>query len=172
MINPQYPVARKNGLVVQEVPDEVLIYDLDSNKAHCLNKTAAAVWRQCSGNNSVSDIANLAGAELNSVLSNDIVWLAIDQLSDNRLLENEVRSNFSGQSRREVLKKIGFAAVVGLPIVASLVAPKNVLALASCGCTNASIDCAGTNCPSTTVCNSNGICAPEAFGSTKTKRTL
>ena len=46
MDNSQYPVARKSGLVVQEMPDEVLVYDLNSNKAHCLNQTAASVWKK------------------------------------------------------------------------------------------------------------------------------
>ena len=49
MNNSQVPVARKQGLVVQEMPDEVLIYDLDTNKAHCLNQTAAFVWKSCDG---------------------------------------------------------------------------------------------------------------------------
>ena len=48
-------MARQNGLVVQEMPGEVLVYDLDSNKAHCLNESAATVWRSCDGNNSVAD---------------------------------------------------------------------------------------------------------------------
>jgi len=43
MNNSQFPTARKSGLVVQDVPDEVLIFDLKSNKAHCLNLTAATV---------------------------------------------------------------------------------------------------------------------------------
>src|SRR6266571_4556339 len=35
------PLARKEGLVVKEVSGEVLLYDLDRDKAHCLNQTAA-----------------------------------------------------------------------------------------------------------------------------------
>jgi hypothetical protein len=31
------PLARKEGLVIQELPDEVLVYDLDRDRAHCLN---------------------------------------------------------------------------------------------------------------------------------------
>ena len=54
--DPQNPMARQNGLVVQEMPDEVLVYDLDTNKAHCLNQSAALVWKSCDGNNSVGDI--------------------------------------------------------------------------------------------------------------------
>ena len=64
MNNPQYPIARKNGLVVQEVPDEVLVYDLDTNKAHCLNKTAAAVWQSCDGKTSVPEIAKFLSSEM------------------------------------------------------------------------------------------------------------
>jgi len=49
-------MARQNGIVVQEMPDEVLVYDLDSNKAHCLNQSAALVWKSCDGTNTVGDI--------------------------------------------------------------------------------------------------------------------
>ena len=43
---PLRPKARQEGLLVQEVPDEVLVYDTASHKAHCLNRTAAVVWRR------------------------------------------------------------------------------------------------------------------------------
>jgi dTDP-D-glucose 4,6-dehydratase len=56
IMNSNNPLARQKGLVVQEIPDEVLVYDLDSNKAHCLNKSAAFVWKSCNGSNSVTDI--------------------------------------------------------------------------------------------------------------------
>ena len=63
MNNSQVPVARKQGLVVQEMPDEVLIYDLDTNKAHCLNQTAAFVWKSCDGKNTVERIAGMLEKE-------------------------------------------------------------------------------------------------------------
>jgi len=156
MNNSQNPLARKNDLVVQEVTDEILVYDLSSNKAHCLNETAAMVWKSCDGSNSVTDIAKLIGTDI----SDDLVWLAIDQLSENNLLEKQIESNFAGQSRRDVIKKIGLAAMIGLPIVASLTAPSNVMAASSCICV-APADCtAQTGCPSTTNCNGVGRCAP------------
>jgi hypothetical protein len=130
MNNPQYPVARRNGLVVQEVPDEVLVYDLDTNKAHCLNKAAAAVWKSCDGTKSVSDIARVVEIELGSNVNDDFVWLAIDQLGENNLLDGEMRSTFAGQTRREVLRKIGLASVIAIPMIASLAAPKSVMAFA------------------------------------------
>jgi len=159
MNNSQYPVARKNGLVIQEVPDEVLVYDTDTDRAHCLNKTAAAVWRSCDGNNSVSDITKLLEVELGNKVSDDLVWLAIDQLSENSLLDAKIEPKFAGQSRREVLKKIGFASIVAVPVIASLVAPKNVLASTSCRCSTPG-ECSTQTCPSTTNCNPAGLCAP------------
>jgi len=163
MNNSQRPIARKSGLVVQEVPDEVLVYDLESNKAHCLNQSAAIVWKSCDGNNSVSEIAKLVESQAGGKVTEDFVWLAIDQLSENNLLETQIASSFAGTSRREVIKKIGLASMVAIPVIASLVAPQSAFAAASCACQNpatcGSIPNAG--CPSTTNCNGAGICAPN-----------
>jgi hypothetical protein len=159
MNNSQFPTARKNGLVVQEMPDELLVYDTEKNKAHCLNQTAAFVWKSCDGQRSVADISSLYNAESGNKMSEDLVWLAIDQLSENDLLEKEIKSAFAGQSRREVIKKIGFASVVALPVIASLVAPRNAMAASSCACVSPGDCLTQPTCPSTTNCNA-GLCQP------------
>ena len=159
MNNPQYPSARKSGLVVQEMPDEVLVYDLETNKAHCLNQTAALVWKSCDGMTPVSEIATLLNSTTSSKVSEDLVWIAIDQLSENNLLEKEIRANFSGQSRREVIKKIGLASMVAIPIIASLVAPPSALAATSCRCPNGTTgECSSQGAPCGTKCSSAGVC--------------
>jgi len=132
MNNLQIPVARKEGLVIQEMSDEVLVYDLDTNKAHCLNQTAATVWKNCDGRNSVADISKIFGSQSGRAIDEDLIWLAIDQLNEKNLLADEVTARFAGESRREVIKKVGLAAVVALPIVTSLVAPKSVSAQSRC----------------------------------------
>jgi hypothetical protein len=137
------------------MPDEVLVYDLESNKAHCLNGSAAFVWRSCDGKTSITAIARLFEAQSGDKISDDFVWLAIDQLNESALLESEVKSAFVGRSRREVIKKIGLASVIAIPIVASLVAPKSAMAAASCGCV-APGDCAALACPSMVTCNGLG----------------
>ncbi len=48
-IGKKLPRARKEGLLIQELPEEVLVFDLSTAKAHCLNHTAALVWRRCDG---------------------------------------------------------------------------------------------------------------------------
>src|SRR5215203_3184175 len=160
MKSSQVPVARKEGLVIQETSEEVLVYDLSTNKAHCLNQTAAFVWKSCDGNNSVPQITELFEKESGSVVHEDLIWLAIDQLNEKNLLEKEMKSSFAGRSRRDVLKKIGLATVVALPIVASLTAPTSALASTSCACVNPGACLTQTTCPSTVNCNGSGVCAP------------
>ncbi len=124
MKDSQIPVARKEGMVIQEMPNEVLVYDLETNKAHCLNQTAAAVWKSCDGKNTAADITNLLAKTSGSPVQEDLIWLAIDQLNEINLLEAPITPKFNGQSRREVIKKVGLAAVIALPLISSLVAPK------------------------------------------------
>jgi len=159
MNNSQFPIARTNGLVVQDVPDEVLVFDLESKKAHCLNQTAAMVWKACDGKSSVSDIARNIATQTGSKVSDDLVWLAIDQLNENDLLEAKVSPKFHGTSRRDALKKIGMASMIALPIIASLAAPKSVLANTSCTCPSGTdVDCQlQATCQPT--CNGAFLCA-------------
>lgn len=162
MNNSQCPTARTGGLVIQEVPDEVLVFDTESNKAHCLNQTAAMIWKACDGKTTVSDIAKNIASRTGKDVSDDLVWLAIDQLNENDLLETQVETKFKGESRRALLKKIGFASMVALPIIASLAAPKSVMANTSCACGSPGDCLSQTTCASTTNCNSGlgGVCAP------------
>jgi Coenzyme PQQ synthesis protein D (PqqD) len=153
--------ARTEGLVIQEMSDEVLVYDLNTNKAHCLNQTAAFVWKKCDGKNSVSDIASLLQNEFKAPVQDDLVWLAIDQLSKDNLLETkEIASPISGMSRREVVKRIGLASVIALPIVASLIAPTTALAGTCSNCAGDPGNCGQVACPTTTACNPSNICIP------------
>ena len=49
------PQARRSGLIIQEVDSEILIYDQNTDKAHCLNQTAANVWKYCDGETTLAD---------------------------------------------------------------------------------------------------------------------
>ncbi len=161
-MNAIYPQARNTDLVVQDMPGEVLVYDLSSNKAHCLNETSAFVWKSCDGTNSIEDILTMLEKNSGGKIDENLVWLAIDQLSEKGLLQAGTTKRFEGKSRRDVLKKIGMASVIALPVIASLVAPRNALASLSCACTS-NANCTGkTGCSSTTNCNLGvgGQCQP------------
>ena len=123
--NQLIPEARKKGLVVQELSGEVLVFDRERNKAHCLNPTAALVWNHCDGKTSVADIARAIQDEVNAPVDEDVIWIGLDQLSKSHLLQERASlpEEKAGLSRREVMRRIGFAAAVALPVVTSIMAP-------------------------------------------------
>lgn len=120
------PRARKASLIVKEVDDETLVYDLETDKAHCLNSTAARVWKDCDGQTSVGEIATRLGAEANTAVDENVVWLALDQLEKFKLLDKPVDKPavfLSNMSRRQVIRALGVAAIV-LPVVTTIVVPR------------------------------------------------
>ncbi len=154
------PKAREENLVVQEFDGEVLIYDLNTNKAFSLNETSSLVWQLCDGDNSFSEISESISRKLDSPANEDLVWLALDQLKKEKLIANgnEVVSNFTGMSRREVIKKVGLGTMIALPIVSSLVAPTAASAQsATCG-GNCGITLA---CPSVMDCLCSNPVQPQ-----------
>ena len=155
MNNTKQPVARQEGLIVQEMPDEVLVYDASTDKAHCLNHTAALVWKYCDGTNQVADITKIISRELNAPVKEEFVWLALDQLEKEALLEKEAEFSLKtlGVSRREVIKRIGLASVIALPLVTSLLNPMS--ARAGTGC---NVTCTPQNANS---CAASGGTAPN-----------
>ncbi|MCB1024489.1 MAG: PqqD family protein [Acidobacteria bacterium] len=137
----QNPIARQNDLVVQETGGEMLVYDLKTNKAICLNATSANVWNLCNGKRSVSSITSGLSSMTATRVEPELVYLALDLLRKENLLDGDFRApaSFSGLSRRDVIRKIGFTSLIALPMISSLVAPKAAFAqsglplLAQCG---------------------------------------
>ena len=152
-----HPVARKDGLLVRELPGEVLVYDAETKEAHCLNDTAASVWKQCDGRTSVPEIAANLSATLGAAVDEDIVWLALEDLWQRNLLVGDPAStDEAAMSRLQLLRRTGIAAAVAVPLVMSVVAPTAAHA-ASCipsgqSCTQGQTCCPNTPCPGGGVC--------------------
>lgn len=145
------PVSRKANLVTQEHEKEILIYDLLIDKAFSLNETSSMVWNLCNGANSVSEITADLSKKLDSPVDEDFVWLALEQLKKENLLENgdEVTIKFGNFSRRDVIRKIGLSTMILLPVISSVISPPALQA--------ASVACRGNcRCPNTTTTNCNG----------------
>lgn len=119
------PRARQNQLVVRELGDETLVYDLERDMAHCLNRVAADVWKCCDGERSVAEIARLVTNEAISPVDEQVVWYALEQLGNDHLLQESVTppSAAAGLTRRELLKRVGVTAAVAVPVISSLSAP-------------------------------------------------
>jgi len=56
-----FPKAREEGLIVEPLDDELLVYDTQSYRSHALNPTAAPVWRHCDGRISLPELARSSG---------------------------------------------------------------------------------------------------------------
>ena len=140
------PKMREHDLVIDDLPDEVLVYDLENHKAHCLNRSAALVWRACDGKRSSAEIAQRLTAELDSPFSEDLVLIALNQLEKLSLLDREATmpAHFAVLSRRQMIRNLGLAAAVAVPVVTSIVAPSAVQA--------ATCVPSGQNCHPTRLC--------------------
>lgn len=148
------PKARTKGLVVHPLAEEVLVYDLERHKAHCLNKIASMVWERCDGKTGVAELAQYLADELKAPVEDEIVWLALDKLEKTGLLQEEMpAAQKLGLSRRELIKRIGVGGAMALPLITSIVAPKAAQAATTCG----SVICqAGNVCPTGCTCISVG----------------
>jgi hypothetical protein len=142
-LSQQTPTARKTDLVVNELADELVLYDLKTNQLHTLNPTAAFVWRQCDGRTAVATIAQRFTGQYGLDDGADLVWSALDQLDRQNLLQSGVNRPtwVAGITRRDLMKRVAAGAFVALPLVRSLAAPTP--AQAQSGPTTTFVPCAG-----------------------------
>src|SRR5689334_17995270 len=117
---------RAETVHVEQLGDELCIYDWQRKEVHALNSTAARVWQQCDGQTSPEQIAATLAAELNVPNAEELVWLTLSKLEKAELLAEDVVK----PTRRHVLPRreflrLGIAAAL-LPIVHSIVAPAPV----------------------------------------------
>lgn len=172
------PKARTDKLTIRELPDETLVYDLELNKAHCLNRTAALVWRHCDGQTALRELTSKVGQP------QPIIQLALEQLSHKNLLERPVKALSAArrQSRREILKRLAVAAAA-LPVVMTMSTRSARAAGAStnpcagqpngtpCNCGSSSCVCINGNCTNSISTKSDRH-AKQNFASVNVKEVL
>ncbi len=164
------PHARQDELVVEELPDETLVYDLKRHKANCLNRTAALVWRRCDGQTSVAEVTAMLEEQLATPTDEAVVWMALDRLGRAHLLSEPVTlpTDRAQYSRREVLRTLRRVAGISLllPVIESIVAPR--ASASSSGCLTVG-QCEGQGlippgCHEQPICNkTNECCKPEGM---------
>ncbi|MEO7556111.1 MAG: PqqD family peptide modification chaperone [Acidimicrobiales bacterium] len=148
------PRARRERLAVTEVGGEVVVYDLDADRAHCLNPSALAIWQSCDGSRTVAEVATVIDAP-----NEEAVWHGLHQLASEGLLDSALPATAPDRSvsRREMLRKIAIGGAVGLavPTVISIVAPQAAAAVSksgNCQACNGNGQCASNNCTASNVC--------------------
>ncbi|MFQ5946425.1 MAG: PqqD family protein [Anaerolineae bacterium] len=169
---PLMPLARDEELVIEELRDETLVYDLKHHKARCLNRTAALVWRRCDGRTTLAEVVGLLEKELEAPVDEAVVWMALDRLGKARLLRERVRlpGSEADYSRREAIRKLGLVGGLSLllPVVDSIVSPRaahaqSCLTVAEC---EALVPPACTGQP---ICGDPGRCCVQSGNRCKRK---
>jgi hypothetical protein len=117
----EQPIARTRDLVLKAVGDELLVYDLTRHRAHSLNRVAAAVWERCDGTRDAPAIAAALRQAGGPPVTEAAVRYALAELGRARLLTGPVHE--AGVTRRELMRRLGTAAAVTLPVVTSIAAP-------------------------------------------------
>ena len=127
----QKPVARTEGLLYTRLKDELVIYDMQRNKAHSLNCAATLIWEHCDGQTSVQQLSEMLSHELPERVDEQVVWLALRHLEKNHLLQERVGMPSNVISRREAARRFGKITAIVLPIIMTTVVPP-AMAESSC----------------------------------------
>jgi hypothetical protein len=144
-------LARTDALVVKDLEDEVLVYDLKRDKAHCLNQAAAFIGKHCDGAMGVEEMTRLLEQELGLAVDEDVVWLALGQLRRFHLLKEGEGKAFGMMkvSRRDLVSKY-LPAALALPVILSIAAP---------AAAQVAVSCRGIGAP----CSAGFPCCPGLF---------
>ncbi|GAC1362036.1 MAG: hypothetical protein NVSMB32_01920 [Actinomycetota bacterium] len=148
------PKARTKDLIAEQVEDELVVYDRASLQAHRLNRSAASVFRHANGDRDVAALAVVLQEQVDPVADENLVWLALDQLSGAGLLEEPMHRTIEEMrmSRRQFVRRVGIVGSLSLlvPVVASIAVPAAAAAQSTCTAT-----CTGTCTTSTCTCTSS-----------------
>ena len=135
------PVARDEGLLVEHVGDETVVFDADSKEAHCLSALAAVVFDSCDGRTSVDELAGIATARLGEPVDDERVLDALAQLEERDLMEPRAPA---GVTRRGVIRKTAVmgGVVAATPLITSILAPTSYAATTpGCGVNPENVQC-------------------------------
>lgn len=174
------PKTRTENLLEQHLGKETLIYDLAINKAFNLNETSTIVYKACGENQTFDELKR------KHKFTDEIIYFALDELKQSNLINDEnYVSPFAGISRREVIKKVGLASIITLPVITGLTAPEAANAASGCpdpfsasgipngcvtggGVSDPTISCAASDTVRSNTCNAfpvlRGRCASGIAG--------
>ena len=161
-----------NNALVSEIDDEVLVFDVATNRAVNLNSTAAAVWSLCDGRTDVDGLTEKIGQRFGKPASRELIELAIVELDEHGLLsDTPPRDSKSGaMSRRTLIRGAALTSAIAVPMIAAIATPAAAVS-ASCEPVGSPLNCPGIgiNCrevattPVTTICDTSvccsGVCA-------------
>ena len=144
------PKAKIDNILVQDLENELLIYNLTTHKAYTLNETSKIIFNSCDGATPVDELKR------KYKFTDDLIYLALDELQANDLLKDYQSVYFAGLSRREVIRRVALSSMIALPVISSLLAPTAAMARS----TGPNL-CEEVECPyAQDQCHFDGECDP------------
>jgi hypothetical protein len=133
---------RTEALLVEELPDETVIYDTAGREAHCLNRVATFIWNHCDGRTSVAEIARLLRAELDQAADESTVRLIVERLEEVRLLGTRPArpTGTVRRSRRQAAKQLALMGLGGTVLTIAVPTPAAAASICS-GCATGHVWC-------------------------------
>jgi hypothetical protein len=136
---PAKPRSRRERVVAQPFGDDLLLYDLDSNRAHCLNAPAAFVWNACDGTQNERDLSVALSERFGLPQDSRVLLSTLQALDDAGLMLTActkvtvaARHKPRAQSRRQALRALCAGALL-VPSVLSITAPTAAQLLSCAG---------------------------------------
>lgn len=111
-----HPV-RRGDVLIQDLGEEMVVYDREGETVHRLDRTAALVYRHADGHTSVAALGAIVERELETGEGKAVAALALDALREAGLLEERGMSAM----QKGLLAGAGLALLV--PVVETLRAP-------------------------------------------------
>lgn len=154
----------KETLVLQELGNELLVFDPSTDKGHCLGQVGLIVLKACAASSTrvdaIESLRASGAAQPEAALDE-----ALNQLEEEGLFVS-TGAKSSRFDRRKFLAAAG--AMASLPVVTSVLAPRPAQALSCQNCTVVGTfpgtpTCAecGHPCPSGAACNASSVCCFE-----------
>jgi hypothetical protein len=135
-----------DAFIIEALADEVLVYDRGQQRAHCLSRAAAELWRACDGMRTRAELAAiLEASDPSEDLDRVLLALATAGLLERREAVDTGRRAFVGRA-------VVAAGVLASPVVFSIVAPSVAEAASVCGTVGAPC-CTGDKCNPPLKCN-------------------
>lgn len=156
------PAARPmSDFTVEQIGDELIIFDCETMQYHTLNQAAHQVWLLCDGTTSIAVIAQ------SLALPSEVVETTIAELGEASLLVIPAERWVTSLSRRRAIQLMaaGTVGAVGLPLVKSITVPDAASAVSPSlcrGACNSGGNCSQNLCPT----GQTASCQPVDTGET------
>jgi hypothetical protein len=152
---------KQKKLITKKLDGELLLFEKETNTAHCLNDIAAEMWLACERESSATDITHCLRMRWPDV-EQEVVVASLGRMAATGLLVETIAQEKISTDRRDLIRKLGLTAAAVLPIVVTTVLIPPAAAAASCGTTGAICGegkppcCPGFHCVLGTL-----LCAPN-----------